>query len=683
MTVDDDDDDVQRKQQQRTAKAMITKDDGGGGGGGKKDLAINICPKESGTGGGGGVGVCVGSRSGQEEGGGGEKTTCSSEMCQDKWIENDLPSPPIPDLKTTMERYISGLEPVIQSKSQMEQTRQTVKDFLHGNDVDDVDSEGNRLQKLLIEYSQQTDNWSTDFWLDDMYLTNPSPLLINSNPFFLLPRQPFQLTSDLIRFASFITKFAFMFNEQIVRQTLKQDIVRGKRLCMETYRHFFTACRIPGEDKDELRIHPCPGSRHFIVAAFNQFTAVHLEQSSPLPTIAELEQCLSLIWNRSKTPKQFQQPNIGILTTENRKIWAKIRTDLIKDRTNAENIRLIETSLFILCLDDFILPKSCQRTGYRDSIQIAKMDQSYMASMLLHGGGSDVHTANRWWDKFLQIIVSKEEKRTDKAVVDLDLYVLRFNEYGSDFIKQQRISPDAYIQLALQLTYFKLHRCIVSTYESCSLRQFRMGRVDTIRASTVEARDWAQSMCPQQPSSSSSSASSSTIDNPTTTAANLLDVEEDRKIKLFKRAIQKQVEIMQYTSSGHGPENHLRALRELSKKHFGSIPAVFREKSFGEYGNYRLSTSQLPTDADILVGYGAVVPDGYGCSYSTKKNHIIFCVSSFYSSDETSSDFFALSLEGSLLQMRELCLRMNANGSLATFSARTPDTTTTTNVNIS
>ena len=374
-----------------------------------------------------------------------------------------------------------------------------------------------------------------------------------------------------------------------------------------------------------------------------KFTAVHLEQSSPLPTIAELEQCLSLIWNRSKTPKQFQQPNIGILTTENRKIWAKIRTDLIKgmfnlilvinlgmnfffsiiDRTNAENIRLIETSLFILCLDDFILPKSCQRTGYRDSIQIAKMDQSYMASMLLHGGGSDVHTANRWWDKFLQIIVSKEgicgvlmehsasegitmlnflekfliyyqqqqttgttttmvansnllmrktsaewkspsqlpsllsssstttttmlkstslqwnisieiekqikqaEKRADKAVVDLDLYVLRFNEYGSDFIKQQRISPDAYIQLALQLTYFKLHRCIVSTYESCSLRQFRMGRVDTIRASTVEARDWAQSMCPQQPSSSSS-ASSSTIDNPTTTAANLLDVEVNK-----------------------------------------------------------------------------------------------------------------------------------------------------------
>ncbi|OTF69008.1 hypothetical protein BLA29_010935 [Euroglyphus maynei] len=130
---------------------------------------------------------------------------------------------------------------------------------------------------------------------------------------------------------------------------------------------------------------------------------------------------------------------------------------------------------------------------------------------------------------------------------------------------------------------------------------------------------------------------------------------------------------MNYTSNGFGPENHLRALRELSRIHFGKIPAIFREKSFSEYGNYRLSTSQLATNADILIGYGPVVNDGYGCSYSPKKNQILFCVSSFFSAKETSSDFFARSLEGSLLQMRELCLRMNANESSATFSARSPE----------
>lgn len=48
-----------------------------------------------------------------------------------------------------------------------------------------------------------------------MYLTNPSPLLINSNPFFLLPRQTFRRTSDLINFAAYFTKFALIFKEQI------------------------------------------------------------------------------------------------------------------------------------------------------------------------------------------------------------------------------------------------------------------------------------------------------------------------------------------------------------------------------------------------------------------------------------------------------------------------------------
>ena len=58
----------------------------------------------------------------------------------------------------------------------------------------------------------------------------------------------------------------------------------------------------------------------------------------------------------------------------------------------------------MLCLDDFVTPKMPTKTGYRNSIQIAKMDLSYMASMLLHGGGKDLHTPNRWFDKFLQVI---------------------------------------------------------------------------------------------------------------------------------------------------------------------------------------------------------------------------------------------------------------------------------------
>ena len=42
-----------------------------------------------------------------------------------------------------------------------------------------------------------------------------------------------------------------------------------------------------------------------------------------------------------------------------------------------------------------------------------------------------------------------------RLVEDLDLCIMWFKEYSKEFIKSCSISPDAYIQLALQLTYFR------------------------------------------------------------------------------------------------------------------------------------------------------------------------------------------------------------------------------------
>jgi choline O-acetyltransferase len=44
---------------------------------------------------------------------------------------------------------------------------------------------------------------------------------------------------------------------------------------------------------------------------------------------------------------------------------------------------------------------------------------------------------------------------TDSLISDLSLYILDFKEYGREFPKSQNMSPDSYIQLALQLTYYK------------------------------------------------------------------------------------------------------------------------------------------------------------------------------------------------------------------------------------
>lgn len=54
------------------------------------------------------------------------------------------------------------------------------------------------------------------------------------------------------------------------------------------------------------------------------------------------------------------------------------------------------------------------------------------------------------------------------------------------------------------------------------------------------------------------------------------------------------------------------------------------------------------------MGYGPVTPRGYGCSYNPRSNEIVFCVSAFYTSGDTSAPRYAKSLKDALDSMKDL-----------------------------
>ena len=43
-----------------------------------------------------------------------------------------------------------------------------------------------------------------------------------------------------------------------------------------------------------------------------------------------------------------------------------------------------------------------------------------------------------------------------EKIADVDLYILQHKEFGKGLIKQCKASPDAFIQMALQMAYFKV-----------------------------------------------------------------------------------------------------------------------------------------------------------------------------------------------------------------------------------
>ncbi|PIO70831.1 Choline/Carnitine O-acyltransferase, partial [Teladorsagia circumcincta] len=219
---------------------------------------------------------------------------------------------------------------------------------------------------------------------------------------------------------------------------------------------------------------------------------------------------------------------------------------------------------------------------------------------------------------------------------ELDLEVLIFNDFGRNFMKKSGFSPDGFVQLALQLAHYKLHGYLVSTYESASLRRFRAGRVDNIRANTREALQWVKAMTKNE--------------------------SKETRLVLMRRAAEKQALITQENLVGHGIDNHLCALLVLARQSVESgeiekLPDIFQDPLWTEVLRFPLSTSQVTTSPDIpncYLCYGAVVRDGYGCSYNLQNDTIIFAPSAFKSNPRTNLAAFKESIRSSLYDMRSL-----------------------------
>lgn len=69
------------------------------------------------------------------------------------------------------------------------------------------------------------------------------------------------------------------------------------------------------------------------------------------------------------------------------------------------NVELIEKALILLCIDE-PLPPTFNCRGFRGSPSShhfsGNRDETNMAHQMIHGGGSTLNSANRWFDKTLE-----------------------------------------------------------------------------------------------------------------------------------------------------------------------------------------------------------------------------------------------------------------------------------------
>ncbi|XP_034936832.1 choline O-acetyltransferase [Chelonus insularis] len=599
-----------------------------------------------------------------------------------------------------MQKYLKQVEAVC--PNHLERSKVLVNSFLSGP--------GPKLQHHLLERRQKMVNWATEWWLDDMYFSIPLPLPININPGLALRPKKFSNQQEAAIFLARFLMELLNYQETLDRKELEVEYVKtrdGKRmqpLCMAQHYQILRLYRKPGEVRDEhIVLDRTTSGDHIIVAHYNQFYSIPV-RASDRGRITEMEMIQQLL-KIMETPADPRTPPVGILTTSSRPIWARARQELLKNEQNRHNLELLERCLCIVCIDEDVLPVTFNESYKKNDCWINDRDYANVLHHCLHGGGSRYHGANRWFDKTLNVILGKdgmwgmvyehstgealaisnafetltdnvdamqpleenlvpshlpspeklEWKLSDRSlndireaiasfdslVEDLDLCVLWFDDYSKEFIKACKISPDAYIQLALQLTYFRLHGHLVATYESASIRRFAAGRVDVIRAASPETLAWVKAMCQGDPELQNDTQEEGT--------------KRGQQIKeFFDLAVQRQTNEIADNINGYGIDNHLIGLRYAAKEMGEGMPELFNDEAFQIVHHFSLSTSQVTTKNDAIIGYGPVVPDGYGCCYNVRKNAIIFSISAFHSDGRTSARKFAQTVESSLRDMAEM-----------------------------
>jgi Choline/Carnitine o-acyltransferase len=78
------------------------------------------------------------------------------------------------------------------------------------------------------------------------------------------------------------------------------------------------------------------------------------------------------------------------------------------------------------------------------------------------------------------------ENNASKTIDNLSSVLLHYPDFGSDFLKRVKCSPDGFLQMAYQLAYYRQHGQPCATYESASTRMFKLGRTETVRSCSVD-----------------------------------------------------------------------------------------------------------------------------------------------------------------------------------------------------
>lgn len=545
-------------------------------------------------------------------------------------FQESLPRLPVPTLDETAARYLKSLHPLL-SPGEFEKSKKAVADFVKPDGI------GSKLQAKLLARREHPKhkNWIYDWWNDAAYLSYRDPVVPYVSYFY--SHRDDRKRRDPVKRAAAISSAVLSFKKAVDEGTLEPEYMKKLPICMDSYQWMFNASRVPAKPADyPVKFDPKAHKHLVAIRKNNVYKIVHEVDGKELNS-AELEAQFRRVYELAVS----RGPAIGAITSENRDVATDAREVLLSaDPNNKAALETIESASFVVCLDDaapVTLEERAHSYWHGDGqnrwfdkpLQFIVNDNGTSGFMGEHSmmDGTPTHRLNDYVNdvifnnkidlsstdvrsnvpepSLVRFNINKDvQKEIDRAVTDFnavigqhELAVQSYQGYGKGLIKKFKCSPDAYVQMIIQLAYHKMYGKNRPTYESAATRRFQQGRTETCRTVSDASVSWCNAMADH-------------------------GADDKTKVGLFREAIAAHLEYITAASDGKGVDRHLFGLKKLLAPG-EELPEIYKDPAYGYSSSWYLSTSQLSSEFFNGYGWSQVIDAGFGIAYMINENRYV------------------------------------------------------------
>ncbi|QRV92663.1 carnitine O-acetyltransferase [Ceratobasidium sp. AG-Ba] len=557
--------------------------------------------------------------------------------------QSHLPELPVPDIASTATKYLDSVR-ALTTDAEFAKTKAAVDEFV-------ASPQAAELQKRLKDRAATPgiENWLADWWNDVAYMGYRDPVVVFVSYFYVHVEESGR-KSQAER-AARLVKSMLPFRDMTESGQLEPEKARTTPLDMSSYKWLFNASRYPVKPSDTATKFDPATNNHIVFIRKNRFFEFDVTGLSTADLTSQIQRIID-----AAGPEAAAHP-VGALTSENRDTWADARQHLVQNAKNAEALKRIESAIVVFALDDtkpvtrddvswgcwvgdgknrwydkhqFIVFEN-GKSGFlgehscMDGTPTLRLNEFMIAT--LARGKIDHGSANARSDLPAPKEIKFELDNTSKTHIQTatknfgtlvgqhDLHVLHYEGYGKNTIKQYKASPDAWAQLVKQLAFHKMFDRPGVCYESCQTRKYKRGRTEVIRSATVQSGAWARAMLDQ-------------------------NVDDITRHDLFRAAVKQHLAYAAWAADGQGVDRHLFGLKRMIREG-EPTPSIYTDPSYSRSNHWELSTSQLSSEYLDGWGYGEVVPDGYGLSYSIGNDYIRWTATSLKRDTATLKHYLA------------------------------------------